>query len=75
MYNTNTNSLFLRKSLIIPTTKEQVRQHLGMITKEKKEKKMKEEELAAIIMKETGATKEVRRVAFCLTNTRLLCHF
>lgn len=62
LWSTDSNSLFLRKSLVIPTTKDQVRQHLGSKTKEKKEKIEKQGEAAFLIMKETGANREVQRI-------------
>eukprot|EP01127_Copromyxa_protea_P002926 TRINITY_DN1283_c0_g5_i1.p1 TRINITY_DN1283_c0_g5~~TRINITY_DN1283_c0_g5_i1.p1 ORF type:complete len:256 (-),score=40.91 TRINITY_DN1283_c0_g5_i1:168-875(-) len=59
LYSTATNSLFLRQSLVIPTTKEQVRQHLGSISRQKREKQELQEEAIHLVMKETGATREV----------------
>jgi hypothetical protein len=64
LYSTDSNNLFLRKSLTIPTTKDQVRQHLGSVTRQKREKQEQQEESLHLVMKETGASREVCNVLF-----------
>jgi len=58
LLSSDSNSLFLRQTLLIPTTKDQVRQKLGLFAREQREKTDREEEAVLELIEETGATKE-----------------
>eukprot|EP01126_Amoeba_proteus_P058825 TRINITY_DN763_c0_g2_i3.p1 TRINITY_DN763_c0_g2~~TRINITY_DN763_c0_g2_i3.p1 ORF type:complete len:195 (+),score=33.49 TRINITY_DN763_c0_g2_i3:181-765(+) len=73
IWSTDPNSLFLRQSLVIPATKQQLQQHLGLLARQKTEEKEVRETIISRFVEKMDVSAEVKFLLVSSVKGRLGC--